>query len=205
MQFKKIIKWLSAATATVVLATGLLLGGAYGVIEHDGNFHAVESGQVYRSAQLDGEDLTRRIQENGIKSVLNLRGESPGSDWYDQELAASRSQGVTHLDYRMSAGKPLSLEQMQEVLRMIEQAPKPILIHCKAGADRTGLISAIYLANQGASMERVQEALSVRYGHLPILHWSSTIAMDQSLELFLSQRGMQVTPQKAEKTIHRVF
>ncbi len=189
MQFKKIIKWLSAAMATVVLATGLLLGGAYGVIEYDGNFHAVESGQVYRSAQLDGEDLTRRIQENGIKSVLNLRGESPGSDWYDAELAAARSQGVTHLDYRMSAGKPLSLEQMQEVLRLIEQAPKPILIHCKAGADRTGLVSAIYLANQGASMERVQQALSVRYGHLPILHWSSTIAMDQSLELFLSKRG----------------
>ena len=191
MQFKKIIKWLSTATASVALAAGLLLGGAYGVIEYDGNFHAVESGQVYRSAQLDGEDLKKRIQENGIKSVLNLRGESPGSDWYDAELAATRSQGITHLDYRMSAGKPLSLEQMQEVLRLIEQAPKPILIHCKAGADRTGLISAIYLANQGASMERVQEALSVRYGHLPILHWSSTIAMDQSLELFLSQRGMK--------------
>lgn len=189
MQFKKIIKWLSTATASVALAAGLLLGGAYAVIEYDGNFHAVESGQVYRSAQLDGEDLKKRIQENGIKSVLNLRGESPGSDWYDAELAATRSQGITHLDYRMSAGKPLSLEQMQEVLRLIEQAPKPILIHCKAGADRTGLISAIYLANQGASMERVQEALSVRYGHLPILHWSSTIAMDQSLELFLSQRG----------------
>lgn len=189
MQFKKIIKWISAATASVALAAGLLLGGAYGVIEYDGNFHAVESGQVYRSAQLDGEDLKKRLQENGIKSVLNLRGESPGSDWYDAELAATRSQGITHLNYRMSAGKPLNLEQMQQVLHLIEQAPKPILIHCKAGADRTGLISAIYLANQGASMERVQEALSVRYGHLPILHWSSTIAMDQSLELFLSQRG----------------
>ena len=191
MQLKKIIKWISAATASVALAAGLLLGGAYGIIEYDGNFHAVESGQVYRSAQLDGADLKKRIQENGIKSVLNLRGESPGSDWYDAELAATRSQGITHLNYRMSAGKPLNLEQMQEVLRLIEQAPKPILIHCKAGADRTGLISAIYLANQGASMERVQEALSVRYGHLPILHWSKTIAMDQSLELFLSQRGMK--------------
>jgi len=191
MQLKKIIKWISATTASVALASGLLLGGAYGIIEYDGNFHAVESGQVYRSAQLDGADLKKRIQENGIKSVLNLRGESPGSDWYDAELAATRSQGITHLNYRMSAGKPLNLEQMQEVLRLIEQAPKPILIHCKAGADRTGLISAIYLANQGASMERVQEALSVRYGHLPILHWSMTIAMDQSLELFLSQRGMK--------------
>lgn len=189
MQLKRIIKWLSAATVSVTLAAGLLLGGAYGIIEYDGNFHAVESGQVYRSAQLDGEDLKRRIHEKGIKSVLNLRGESPGSDWYDAEMATVRSQGVTHLNYRMSAGKPLSLEQMQEVLHLIEQAPKPILIHCNAGADRTGLISAIYLANQGASMERVREALSVRYGHLPILHWSMTIAMDQSLDLFLSQRG----------------
>ena len=189
MALRRIIKRILIAATSVTLTAGLLLGGAYGVIEYDGNFHAVKSGQVYRSAQLDGEDLTRRIQENGIKSVLNLRGESPGSDWYKAELAAVRSQGITHLNYRMSAGKPLSLEQMQEVLRLIEQAPKPILIHCKAGADRTGLISAIYLANQGESMERVQEALSVRYGHLPILHWSSTIAMDQSLELFLSQRG----------------
>ena len=62
MQLKRIIKWLSAATVSVTLAAGLLLGGAYGIIEYDGNFHAVESGQVYRSAQLDGEDLKRRIR-----------------------------------------------------------------------------------------------------------------------------------------------
>jgi hypothetical protein len=51
------------------------------------------------------------------------------------------------------------------------------------------LVAAIYLANQGASMERVQEALSLRYGHFPYLHWSSYVAMDHSLEAFLATRS----------------
>ena len=92
---------------------------------------------------------------------------------------------MKHIDYEMSAGRPLNLDQMNEILDLIEKAPKPILIHCRGGSDRTGLVAAIYLANKNPKLPKVKEALSIRYGHLPILNWSYTAAMDRSLELFL--------------------
>lgn len=184
MKLLKFVKRLSVLFLIVLLVVCC----AYVVIEIDGNFHVVEDGYVYRSAQLDGKELTNRVNEVGIKSILNLRGENRGEDWYETEVATSNSLGIKHLNYRMSAGESLNLDQMNEVLHIIENAPKPILIHCKAGADRTGLVSAIYLANKGENVEKVHNALSVRYGHLPIFHWSSTIAMDESLNLFLSKK-----------------
>ena len=44
----------------------------------------------------------------------------------------------------LSAYRDVSVEQMDEIIKLIEQAPKPILIHCESGADRTGLVSALY-------------------------------------------------------------
>ena len=188
MKIQKILKRLFLVAASLLALALSLLVVAYTVIEHDGNFHEVEHGLIYRSAQLDAKDLTERTKQVGLKSILNLRGESSGDDWYESELAVSRSMGLTHLNYRMSASESLNLNQMQEILELIEKAPKPLLIHCKAGADRTGLVAAIYLSSKDASMEKVHEALSMRYGHLPIFHWSDTIAMDKSLSLFLSKK-----------------
>jgi len=184
MQLKKFAKCLFA----LILSGVLILCGTYTLIQSDGNFHAVEEGNVYRSGQLDGDKLNHRIKDVGIKSVLNLLGENQGQEWYGAEVAISNSHGIEHINYRMSSRKLLNLDQMHEVLQIIENAPKPILIHCNAGADRTGLVSALYLANKGGKLEKVQDALSIRYGHLPIFHWAETIAMDKSLSLFLSNK-----------------
>ncbi|WP_374513839.1 dual specificity protein phosphatase family protein [Niveibacterium sp.] len=178
-------RWCGVAVALTLL----VFGGGYLAIEYDGNFHPVETGVVYRSAQLDGDQLQAVIAQHGIRSVLNLRGPNPGQPWYDAEVAASRALGVTHLDYGISANSRLPLDRMQTILALIEQAPKPILIHCKAGADRTGLVSALYLATHGRSPTDAQAQLSVRYGHVPFGTWSSTRAMDESLVQFLSARG----------------
>lgn len=186
-RYWKICQRLAGGVAVLALTVVVVLGGAYGIIQYDGNFHAVEPGLVFRSAQLDPDDLARRIKENGIRSILNLRGPKAGETWYDAEQSVATSMGVEHSDYGISANHPLTAKQMSEILQWIEHAPKPVLIHCQAGADRTGLVSALYLASRGASMERVREALSVRYGHFPVAYWENTRAMDESLDLFLSQ------------------
>ena len=70
-----------------------------------------------------------------------------------------------------------------QLLDIMKNAPKPILIHCKAGADRSGIVSAIYgRAVAGWSEESAERQLSVYFGHIGIPYLSSTYALDESWE-----------------------
>jgi protein-tyrosine phosphatase len=100
-------------------------------------------------------------------------------------MAVSKTYQVAHVDYAISAERMLSESQMRDILDLIEKSPKPILIHCRAGADRTGLVSALYLASHGYAEQDIRSQLSARFGHVPWAIWGETIAMDNSLDNFL--------------------
>jgi protein tyrosine/serine phosphatase len=171
-----------------IVAVGLTAGscGAYwGAIQYQGNFHTVEEGAFYRSAQLSKDELQTVIREHEIRSVLNLRGAHPGQPWYEEELAASRALGVAHYDYALSAHRFVTTQQISEVLGIVRDAPKPLLVHCKSGADRTGLVSALYrFTGEGVSADQADRELSLVYGHFPYLT-SRSKAMDDSFWAFV--------------------
>jgi len=69
----------------------------------------------------------------------------------------------------MSAYQELTQERAAELIALLARVEKPVLIHCKAGADRSGLAAALYLAavsKQGE--EAAQEQLSIRFGHISV-------------------------------------
>jgi len=71
-------------------------------------------------------------------------------------------------------------------------AQKPILIHCREGADRTGLASALYLAAIKKAGEAVAEGqLSIRYGHIS-LPFIPEYAMDRAFETLEPSLGITV-------------
>lgn len=160
----------------------LLFGAYLGALQLSGNFHEVLPGELYRSAQPSGADIDTYAARYGIKTVLNLRGENT-ANWYMQETEAAKKAGITHINYPLSASRDVTPEQAHELLALMRDAPKPILIHCQAGADRTGLVSVLYLQQiAGIDEETAEEQLSVRFGHIGIPHLSSTFAMDRSWE-----------------------
>jgi protein tyrosine/serine phosphatase len=66
------------------------------------------------------------------------------------------------------------------LIALMRDAPKPILIHCLAGADRTGLASVIYLQQIAHIDEDTAEwQLSPIYGHLN-LPFLKAYAMDET-------------------------
>jgi protein tyrosine/serine phosphatase len=174
-----------AAIATATLA---ITGGVYLAIQHDDNLHAVEPGVVYRSAQMSGAHLRRTIEAEHIRAVLNLRGPNPGKDWYDAEVAAARSEGVAHIDIALSARQELTPAQLGEVRRALAEAPRPLLIHCNGGSDRTGLVSALYALSRGATPAKADEQLALRYGHFPWLG-SKSVAMDRTFAAVVAASG----------------
>lgn len=153
------------------------------VLHVSGNFHEVSAGTVYRAAQMDGQALARWKREYGIASVLNLRGENNGADWYETERAVTDRLGIQHIDFRMSASKQLDAEQVKALIDVMKAAPKPMLIHCLGGADRTGLASALYVAGIDKGGEDAAEwQLSLRYGHIGIPWLSKAWPMNTTWE-----------------------
>ncbi len=147
-----------------------------------GNFHAVIPGELYRSAQPTATDIAAYTKEHGIKTILNLRGSNPGDKWYRDEVEASKAAGITHLDFRMKGARELTDEQVHALIEVMKTAPKPLLIHCRAGADRSGLAVALYLSELKQSHSReARYQLSLRYGHLPFW-WTKAQAMDRTLD-----------------------
>ena len=145
-----------------------------------GNFHKVDK-EVYRSAQLFSFNMPYYIEKYNIKSILNLRKDT-SKQWYKDELRISKEYNVTHYDYGIGDRGIASMEDMRHIIKIVKDAPKPLLIHCKAGADRTSLVSALYLYEIKHDKDAAR-AISILYGHFPWLG-SKTVAMDRSFELY---------------------
>lgn len=180
-----------AKRAGLCLAASMLLLGAYlGFLQLTGNFHEVVPGQFYRSAQLSKEGFDHYIETYHIRTVINLRGGKPGAPWYEDELAATNAHGVTHIDFAMSATKELTPEQSFELVSLLRSAEGPILVHCKSGADRTGLASVMYLQQVANVDEETAEwQLTPLFGHLNI-PFTGPYAMDDTWEDFEKLIGL---------------
>lgn len=162
---------------------GLL--GYLGVQQYSGNFHAVVEGEVYRSAQMKGAQLSDYTAKVGLKSVLNLRGAAPDADWYQAEIADSARLGLVHADFALSASREVTNDEAVQLIALMKSLPKPLLIHCKQGSDRTGLLAALYLASiKGVDVDTADDALSLAYGHFSVPYLSAAYPMDISWNRF---------------------
>jgi protein tyrosine/serine phosphatase len=170
--------------AALFLAVILVLLGAYlSGLEATGNFHTVFPGELYRSAQPMPQQIDDYARLYGIKTIINLRGGSGDSDWYREEITESKALGITHIDFPMSSGQELTQEQAAQLIEIMRAAEKPLLIHCRRGADRTGLASALYVAaikKMGESQAEAQ--LLPIYGHLSI-PFTAPYAMDRTWQM----------------------
>ena len=163
------------------LLTCVVLAGAWAIgLQLVGNVHVVEDGVLYRSAQLNENKLSDVISTYGIKSVINLRGENPGLWWYDDEMKVSGAHGVSHFNVRMTAIRDTDDTTVTQLMETMRTAPRPMLIHCESGSDRTGLAAALYerfLKEKPAEIAAGQ--ISFRYGHFPWLG-NRSVAMDRT-------------------------
>lgn len=169
-------KWLLLLLAMTVSAPS----SCWLYMQKEGNFHEVSAGQVYRSRQLSEAEIVEYVNRYQIKSILNLRGENSGATWYQEERRAASLLGVRHYDYGISANHEVDDRTLEQILSLLRDAPKPVLIHCKFGADRTALVAAAYLyAVERKSAHQASQQLTLLYGHFPYL-WSRSGAMDRS-------------------------
>lgn len=160
---RRILRWVLLAVAAPIL-------GVAGFFFYRGvlitNFDCVVPGKVYRSAQPSPAQLKRWIDEYGLKTVINLRHDAPKTG-LAEETAAAEAAGATIINIRLSSTKlpePADLVRLADVL---ETAPQPLLLHCKFGADRSGVASVMArMAVGGKSYARSREQLDIRFLHV---------------------------------------
>jgi protein tyrosine/serine phosphatase len=99
------------------------------------------SEKLYRSGQPRAGGLAR-LRELGINTIINLRGTSKTTR---AEEAEARSLGFNYFNIALpNWGRPQDT-RIERILALIA-APEngKVLVHCKEGVDRTGMIVAIY-------------------------------------------------------------
>lgn len=169
----------------VAMSALLVIPLAYAVYQVvNDNLHVLDDGALYRAGQMSADELEETLVDGRIRTVLNLRGPHPEEQWYRAETAVAAAHGVRYVSIPISARSEPDLPTMTAIAEILLQSPGPILVHCQGGADRTGLVAAIYqLVAAGQSRDAAQAQLSVMFGHLP---WfgSETIAMDRAFARF---------------------
>jgi protein tyrosine/serine phosphatase len=171
---------LAVVTLSMVVLTSVL------GLRFSENVHMVEPGMAYRSAQLLPEELEFVISEHGIRSIVSLTPPEPDEDWYRAEIALSSAHRIAHYDVPIPRGVRLTAKQLQDLVSALREAPKPVLIHSRSGADRAGLAAAIFqyaIASRPAG--EASRQLSIRYGHLPYI-LPETRAMDASFDEYVA-------------------
>lgn len=111
------------------------------------------------------ERRLRAHAARGLKTVINLRGASMQPQ-YQLEKHLCDELGLDLIDIAMDAYTPPPAAQALHLLDVLDRAPRPVLMHCKSGADRTGIAAALYVLDHGGSLDRARAQLSLRHLHL---------------------------------------
>lgn len=150
------------------------------------NFDQVSEG-VYRSNHPDHKRF-EAYAAMGIKTVLNLRGVAK-QPHYLFEVESCERLGLELVTVHMSARAAPSRERLLDVIAAFEEMERPFLMHCKSGADRTGLVAALYLmVHEGQSVAEARRQLSFRYLHI---RKTSTGILDHFFDVYAARNAQE--------------
>lgn len=140
------------------------------------------SATSWRSAQPAPRDI-RHLARAGLKTIVNLRGDRDCGS-YRLQKATCRKYGVRMIDFPVKSRQAPLRRTFHEAKALFETIEYPMLMHCKSGADRAGLMSVLYMIfKEGRPVEEARRQLSLRYGHI---RQADTGVLDQVFESYLA-------------------
>jgi protein tyrosine phosphatase (PTP) superfamily phosphohydrolase (DUF442 family) len=128
------------------------------VLEHGKRFRPIDEGRIFRSGCLTADGFREVIKKHKIKTVITFWDENP-----DPNLPTSRFDSATTKESELCAslgvnyrfifvklnennepfkGTPPAVAEFLSI--MDKEESFPVLVHCKAGLHRTGVMTAIY-------------------------------------------------------------
>lgn len=182
----------------------------------------VVEGKLYRSGCMTADGLEDAIKRLHIKTVINLQEEAQDPDLFDHyftlrttpESEVCCRAGANFVFLAVGLVPPAEFprrhsDTVEEFLRIMDNPESyPVLIHCKAGLHRTGVLAALYRREyQGWSADQaLRELKSHGFGE-----FVSTSANPYIVQYILGYqprdphtRAAQTRRQQSEQPAHHV-
>jgi protein tyrosine phosphatase (PTP) superfamily phosphohydrolase (DUF442 family) len=141
------------------------------------NLHKVTQ-DLWRAAQPTPKQIAD-LGRQGVKTIVNLRGGREFGSW-PLEKEACEAAGIALEELTARSREAPSVEMIREAKTLFDRIEYPALIHCKSGADRAGVVAALYLLlKEGADADTALKQLSPYYGHW---RWSKTGVLDAFIQ-----------------------
>ena len=154
---------------------------------------------IWRSPFPREEQLIRRIEQQDIRTVLCLRGGRTAR----QTERATVNSGAEFVCVPFSAKRLPRPDVLLRLWQIAETAERPILVHCRAGVDRTGLTLALIALCDGQDITAARSQLAfIPNGHIAAF---GTDNMDLVLDLYEPFAEMLPFPLWVERVYARDY
>ena len=137
------------------------------------NFHWVTPGDAARAMQDWAGGLEPFLKRRSIRAIINLRGRNDDLSWWQKETAIAARAGIVHLDAMLDSRKLPTRDMLVRLIECFDQAPRPFLLKCSGGQDRTSFAAALYLVHRdgwNAMPQAMQQFARFPYLHFPKTH-----------------------------------
>jgi protein tyrosine phosphatase (PTP) superfamily phosphohydrolase (DUF442 family) len=135
------------------------------------NFGEVEPG-LYRGGRPTGWRLHALDELHDFKTVVNLAWVGHEVDRAEAEYF--RARGVAYHTFSWRPDEAASAEEQAAALALVQQASRPVYVHCVGGKDRTGGLIGLWRRARGMSLDDVRLEWNT-YGW-PSLAWRTVVA-----------------------------
>src|SRR4051812_22097316 len=138
------------------------------------NFHTVND-RVYRGGQPSDEGL-RNLAASGVKTIVDLRDED---EHIKDEKRVVKALGMRYVSIPMHGMHSPSEKSVAHALKALnDDHGGPVFIHCKRGADRSGVVLACYRMEHDnwSNREALDEARSygMSWYQFPLIRYVSS-------------------------------
>lgn len=123
------------------------------------------SDELVRTAQPWPFQFRQWRDRAGIRTVINLRGGFDAS-FFALERRACEKLGLNLVNHTATSRDVPTAVQVLAARDMFNSIEYPALMHCKSGANRTGIMSVLYCHFRlGQPIRQALGQLTARYGH----------------------------------------
>ena len=128
------------------------------------NFWKIDE-KMMRSAQPSPQMLIN-FKNKGINTIINLRGERDDSvNKVEKKICYKLNLNL--VEFKMLSRSAPTKKQIYDAKILFKKISYPALMHCKSGADRTGIMASLYLIlHKQIDVKDAMRQLSFKYLHV---------------------------------------